>query len=93
MDSDMHHTRARTWALIGAVFLTAGAAVLYWNDRLFLQLLGLVLLAQGAKALRAGVDLQAGGDPAVYRPLVRGLSLTAAVSATLEVARVMGRWR
>ena len=87
------HARARSWAFAGALFLAAGAGLVYGGDGLALGLFGLVLLGLGAKALWVGVELQAGGYPSGRGRLVRLLALNAGVLVALAVARVMGTWR
>lgn len=84
---------ARTWAIIAALFLFAGGVLVFANVGLALRLFGLFVLAQGAKALRVGVELQAGGDPTGRSRLARILIVNAGVLVTLLVARVMGTWR
>jgi hypothetical protein len=53
----------RTWAHIGALFLLVGGLLFVVGDGLALRVFGLFALAQGAKALWVGVELQLGGDP------------------------------
>lgn len=55
--------RPRTWANIGALFLLVGGLLFVAGDGLAGRVLGLVVLAQGAKALWVGVELQLGEDP------------------------------
>ena len=86
-------SEARTWAVMGALCLLAGGVLLVADVGLALRLFGLFVLAQGAKALRVGVELQAGGDPTGRSRLARILMVTMAVLVTLLVARVMGTWR
>lgn len=86
-------SEARTWAVIGALFLVAGGVLVFGDVGLGLRLFGLFVLAQGAKALRVGVELQAGGDPTGRSRLARNLIVSMGVLVTLLVARVMGTWR
>lgn len=84
---------AQVWAITGALFLLVGAEFVLQEVGLALRFFGLFVLALGAKALRAGVELQFGGEPAGQKRLVRLLLLTASVVVMLEVARVMGSWQ
>jgi hypothetical protein len=79
--------------LAGALFLVVGAGFLFGADAVVLRLFGLVLLGHGAKALRVGVELQAGGDPSGRGRLLKLLALNAGVLVAMMVARVMGSWR
>jgi hypothetical protein len=81
----------RTWANIGALFLLVGGLLLVVGDGLALRVLGLFTLAQGAKALWAGVELQFEGNP-TRKPLLGVLLLNVIVFVTLGVARLMGTW-
>lgn len=79
--------------MIGALFLLVGGVFLLADVGLALRLFGLFVLGLGAKALRVGVELQSGGEPAGRRRLASLLLVTAGVLVTLGVARVMGTWR
>lgn len=85
--------RARNWAIAAALFLLAGAGLLFVGQGLALRLFGLVLLGHGAKAMWVGVATQFEVDTAGRRRLVRLLVLDAGVLAALAVARLMGTWR
>jgi len=67
--------RARNWAIAAALFLLAGAGLLFVGQGLALRLFGLVLLGHGAKALWVGVETQFEVDAAGRRRLVRLLVL------------------
>jgi len=85
--------QARIWAIAAALFLLAGAGLLFMGQGLGLRLFGLVLLGHGAKALWVGVETQFEVDAVGRRRLVRLLVLDAGVLAMLAVARMMGTWR
>jgi hypothetical protein len=87
------YVRAQKWALVGALSLLLGAGFLYRAHALVLRLFGLVLLGNGARAVRVGVELQAGADPSRGDRLLRLLVLSAGVLVTMAVARLMGSWR
>jgi hypothetical protein len=78
----------RTWARIGALFLTAGGVLLYAGAGLA-RLLALVVLGQGAKAVRIGVELQFGLRPE-RRRLAGSLVVTGALLVALGVNQAMG---
>jgi hypothetical protein len=81
----------RTWAHIAAVFLLIGGLLFLVGGGLVLRVFGLFVLAQGAKALWVGVELQFGTDP-TRKWLVGRLLLTVLILVTLGVARLTGTW-
>lgn len=85
--------RPRAWAMTGAPFMLVGGVLLVTNTGLALRVLGLFVLATGAKAVEAGVKLQFGGDPAIGKPPVRLILVNVMILVTLGVARLMGTWR
>lgn len=54
---------SRTWAWVGALFLLIGGLLLIGGHGLALRLFALAVCAQGAKAMRVGVELQLGSEP------------------------------
>jgi len=81
---------ARRWAISGALLFAVGGVLLLAETGLGIRLFALFVLAQGAKALSVGVELQAGGHAARRDRLVKLLVLTVVVLTALGVARLTG---
>ena len=79
----------RRWAITGALFSAVGGVLLLANVGLGLRLFGMFVLAEGARAMWVGVQLQAGRCPSGRALLVTLLLLISGVLATLGVARLM----
>jgi hypothetical protein len=84
---------ARRWAITGALYSAIGGGIFLADVGLSLRSFGLIALALGVKAMRVGIEIQAGGDPAGRRRLVMMLLVSAGTLGGLEVARMMGTWR
>ena len=81
---------ARRWAISGALLFAVGGVLFLAETGLGIRLFALFVLAQGAKALSVGVELQAGGDAASRDRLVKLLVLVVVVLTGLGVARLTG---
>ena len=79
---------ARRWAISGALLFAVGGVLLIADTGLWLRLFALFVLAQGAKALSVGVELQAGGTATGRDRLVKFLVLIVVVLIALGVARL-----